>query len=188
MLTGTANFRVSEALDASGGSIPPQYADNAQKTLEVMQAIRSYLGRPITITSLYRSSARNEATSGASSTSQHLQALAADFDVSGMTNHEATAAILRGINEGRIPRLHEIITYETDHHVHIGIAAGGWLADMKALVKTATGYVQLTESKLASLVGSGVSATVKAVGQAPVTAVGTLAVIALLLIALRKLT
>lgn len=157
MLSGTRNFSVAEALAHSGGNIPALYQDNAQRVLEALQAIRDYISSvrgvdtPIAITSLYRSPSRNADTTGASSASQHLQAMAADFDVSGLTNHQATALILAGVAAGRIPKLHEVITYETDHHVHIGIAGNGWLADMKALVKTASGYAQLTEAKLAQL-------------------------------------
>ncbi len=171
-LVGTKNFPVQEALDASGGSIPSLYRANAQQVLEFLQAVRDYItqrtGRehPITITSLYRTAEHNAGTAGAAKDSQHMQALAADFDVDGLTNHEATALILQGQAAGAIPAFHQVITYEIDHHVHVGLAAGPWRADLQALVKTKAGeYVALTTQLLTQLVGQ---ATTFAAGLSPV--------------------
>lgn len=155
MLTGTAHFSVAEALNASGGAIPDALADNAQAVLEWLESARVYLGRPILLTSLYRSPAKNAATPGAANDSQHTEALAADFDVIGMVNHEAAAAIVAGIQDGSIPTPHQIITYTTDHHLHVGIAGEQWGADGTILLEVASGqYQALSYSQLAELAGS----------------------------------
>lgn len=151
MLTGTANFSVAEALNASGGSIPDELQDNAQSVLEWLQAARTYLGRPIIITSLYRSQAHNDTVPGHASNSEHLRALGADFDVLGLSNHQGLSRILDGVAAGSIPTYHQLITYTTDHHIHVGLAAESWPNDEQDLVKTASGYVALTADMLASL-------------------------------------
>lgn len=54
----------------------------------VLQPLRSYLKKPIRITSGYRSPRVNAAVSGSSTTSQHMKGQAADFQIDGMTNQQ----------------------------------------------------------------------------------------------------
>jgi hypothetical protein len=137
MLRATRNFSVAEALGASGGYIPPELENNAQAVLEWFQAARDWLGLPILITSLYRSPEHNASVSGAANDSQHMRALGADFVVVGLTNHDALARLLDGVEAGAIPTYHQLITYTTDHHVHVGLSGDGWPADEQELLKTA---------------------------------------------------
>lgn len=153
MLTGTAHFSIAEALDASGGSIPDALADNAQAVLEWLESARVYLGRPIIITSLYRSQAHNATVPGHASNSEHMQALGADFDVLGMTNSEALALLVQGVSLGAVPAYHQLITYTTDHHLHVGIAgsapdgSASWNADGQNLLETSVGeYATLSDA------------------------------------------
>lgn len=173
MLTGTPNFSVAEALRASDGYIPPELQDNAQSVLEWLQAARDAIAEsagvahPIIITSLYRSPEHNATVAGHANDSQHMRALGADFDVLGMTNHEATARILAASAAGLLPGFHQVITYTTDHHVHVGIAGESWPDDRQALLETAVGqYEVLTSERLASLVGDKVVAAEQLAGQA----------------------
>lgn len=52
----------------------------------ILEPIREHVGRPVKITSGYRSPALNAATPGASKTSQHVRGEAADFVVPGWTD------------------------------------------------------------------------------------------------------
>jgi hypothetical protein len=164
VLTGTRNFSVGQALRASGGSIPLEVQDNAQLVLEWLEAARAYLGgHPIIITNLFRTSYHNAEIAGHASNSQHLRALAADFDVLGLTNHAAAAAIVAGVQLGAIPSYHQLITYTTDHHVHVGLAAESWPDDEQLLLETAVGqYRALDVGELATLAQSATAVDVAA--------------------------
>lgn len=73
--------------------VPPEYHDNVQRLAEQLQALRDVVG-PITITSGWRSRAKNTKIGGATN-SQHLTAKAADFTVPGVSNKNVYCAILR---------------------------------------------------------------------------------------------
>lgn len=60
----------------------------------VLDPLREHLGRPVRVTSGYRSPAVN-ARVGGSSTSQHMRGEAADIKVDGLTNVEIATAIHR---------------------------------------------------------------------------------------------
>ncbi len=51
-----------------------------QETVDILEAVRNYFGKPITITSGYRTPSHNKAVGGASG-SQHVKGTAADFKV-----------------------------------------------------------------------------------------------------------
>lgn len=61
---------------------------NIVPTLRVVDDLREFFGRPITILSSYRSPAYNAAISGAASQSYHMQFLALDIAVSGVRPSE----------------------------------------------------------------------------------------------------
>jgi len=58
---------------------PPEIVENLMRLAASLEAVRSLLGGPLEISSGYRCAALNEAVGG-SSTSQHLQGLAVDFE------------------------------------------------------------------------------------------------------------
>ena len=60
----------------------------------ILQPLRDYLGKPIIITSGYRSPLVNSAIGG-SKTSQHVNGEASDFHVEGLTNQQIIDAIRR---------------------------------------------------------------------------------------------
>lgn len=58
---------------------PPEVVENLRRLAAGLESVRALLGAPLEISSGYRCPALNEAVGG-SSTSQHMQGLAADFE------------------------------------------------------------------------------------------------------------
>lgn len=76
----SANFRVKEFACTDGSD--PIFIDTELVT--VLQKIREYFGKPVTITSAYRTPTKNKACGG-STYSQHLYGRAADIRISGVS-------------------------------------------------------------------------------------------------------
>ena len=70
----------SETAEMSGidNTPPPEIVENLKRLAAGLEAVRALLGAPLEISSGFRCAALNEAVGG-SSTSQHVQGLAADF-------------------------------------------------------------------------------------------------------------
>lgn len=84
----TPNFKLGEFLQAGVHEAPPQWIlDNLYFLANRLQVVRDILGKPITITSGYRTSAHNKAVGGAPQ-SLHLSGMAADIVVPGMPARE----------------------------------------------------------------------------------------------------
>lgn len=99
MKVGTKNFTLQEftfsrvaRVHGIDNTLPEGLQENAQRTLEALQAIRDAIGRPIIITSGYRSPLLNDLVHGAPQ-SQHLYASAADIICPGVSNKELAQAI-----------------------------------------------------------------------------------------------
>ena len=75
----SANFTVAEFACKDGSD--PVFVDSSLAAL--LQKIRDHFGRPVVITSGYRTAAHNAAVGGSKS-SQHLLGRAADFHVEGV--------------------------------------------------------------------------------------------------------
>lgn len=73
------HFRVREFRCRDGSD--PIFVDDA--LVSILQKIREHFGKPLTITSAYRTPAHNK-TSGGAAYSQHLYGRAADFKVAGI--------------------------------------------------------------------------------------------------------
>lgn len=86
------NFNLGEFVKTSTGidNIPtPEAIENLKALVtNVLQPLRTYINKPIRITSGYRSPAVNAAVSGSSTTSQHMKGQAADIQIDGMTNQQ----------------------------------------------------------------------------------------------------
>lgn len=66
-----------------------------KRVAATLEQVRTLLGKPITITSGYRSPALNDLVPGSSDTSAHTQGWAADFKVAGMTPFQVCQAIMK---------------------------------------------------------------------------------------------
>ncbi|MDO5058767.1 MAG: D-Ala-D-Ala carboxypeptidase family metallohydrolase [Neisseria sp.] len=75
--------------------------ENIRYTAERLEAVRAYVGRPIIVTSCYRSEQVNRLVGG-SKTSAHRYGLAADCDAAGLTSAEFAAVLIKMRNEGRL--------------------------------------------------------------------------------------
>lgn len=94
----------------------PAIVENLRRVAAVLELVRALVGRPVTVSSGYRSPALNAAVGGARE-SAHLQGLAADITVAGMAPKDlAKAVITAGIEFDQL-------IYEGTW-VHIGLAAG----------------------------------------------------------------
>ena len=82
-------------------SAPPKAKwKNIVATLRIVDSLRSELGRPIVITSSYRSPAYNAAISGAAKKSQHMEFNALDIVVSGYSPKQVFDLLLAKRNKG----------------------------------------------------------------------------------------
>lgn len=119
-------FTLDEFVKTSTGleNIPPPEAVERLKLLvkNVLDPLRRYLGKPITITSGYRSPLVNANVIGSSTTSQHMKGEAADFKVSGMTNQQ----IIDAIRKLRLP-FDQVIDEQRGSSlwIHVSHAANG---------------------------------------------------------------
>ena len=82
----SANFTVAEFACKDGSD--PVFVDSSLAAL--LQKIRDHFGRPVVITSGYRTAAHNKSVGGAKS-SQHLLGRAADIQVAGVSVEDVAA-------------------------------------------------------------------------------------------------
>ena len=87
----------------------------------VLEAIRTHFGAPVTITSGYRTPAHNAATRGSSPRSQHLYGLAADIQVEG-----AAPAAVAAYAETLLPDAGGIGIYDTFTHIDVRSQKSRW--------------------------------------------------------------
>lgn len=96
------NFTLDEFVVTSTGidNIPgPNEIESLrQLTVNILQPLRDYFGKPLIITSGYRSPLVNAAIGG-SSTSQHTKGEAADFNIDGVSNE----AIVQAAKDLKLP-------------------------------------------------------------------------------------
>jgi uncharacterized protein YcbK (DUF882 family) len=85
----TKNFTLSEF-----GNVPDKYIDNIKEVAIQLQKVRDLLGKPIIITSGYRTPAHNQAVGGASN-SMHIYGKAADCHMSGVPLHKFLAYLIK---------------------------------------------------------------------------------------------
>ena len=76
----SANFKVREFACKDGTD--PVFIDS--ELVDVLQKIRTHFGKPVTITSAYRTPTRNKEVGG-ETYSQHLYGMAADIKISGVS-------------------------------------------------------------------------------------------------------
>ena len=97
----TPHFAWRELACKDGSQVPSDHRPNAVALCAELEVLRAELGRPIYITSGYRTPEHNRRVGGARS-SFHLTARAADIVVAGFLPGEVYATIERLIREGRM--------------------------------------------------------------------------------------
>lgn len=121
----TKNFNLKEFI-CKDGSVPQGLALQNIKTLaENLQILRDYLGKPIVVTSGYRSIKYNSKLPGASKVSQHLIGRAADIKVAGIPPQEVAKAIEHLIASGKMKQ-GGIGAYNTFTHYDIRGTRARW--------------------------------------------------------------
>lgn len=112
----STNFRVKE-FACSDGSDPIFIAPELVK---VLQKIRTHFGKSVTITSAYRTPARNKAVGG-TTYSQHLYGTAADIKVKGVTPKQVSQYA-----EKILHNCGGIGTYATFTHIDVRQTKARW--------------------------------------------------------------
>ena len=115
---------------------------NAKLLAQNAQAIRDYVGKPITVTSGYRPADKNSSVGG-SKTSQHIHGEAWDIVISGFTR-DMMDEISAKIREGEIilPNPCSQIIVETNQFgrswIHMGIKTYRWIEYNKEMLRAST--------------------------------------------------
>ncbi len=112
----SANFRVREFACTDGSD--PIFIDS--ELVNILQNIRNHFGKAVTITSAYRTPARNKAVGG-TTYSQHLYGKAADIKVKGVTPKKVSAYA-----ETLLKSCGGIGTYATFTHVDTRATKARW--------------------------------------------------------------
>lgn len=94
----------------------PAIVENLRRVAGVLEQVRALVGRPVIVSSGYRSPVLNAAAGGARD-SAHMQGLAADITVAGLAPKDLAKAIVKAGIE------FDQLIYEGTW-VHIGLAAG----------------------------------------------------------------
>lgn len=112
----SANFTAKEF--ACGDGSDPIFVSPSLVT--VLQKIRTHFGKPVRITSAFRTSNHNKGVGGASH-SQHLFGLAADIKVDGVTPSKVAAYA-----ETLLPKSGGIGRYKTFTHIDVRSTKSRW--------------------------------------------------------------
>lgn len=148
----TTNFDSSE-FDVNE-AVPAQYAANVVKLANVLQQFRDMTGSRVIITSCYRDPARNAATPGAVSDSQHITASAGDVEFLDMGQQQVAQMLVAAESAGNGPTGYsQCIFYTTDNHVHIGIVDPSVSSVGEKLVKYSDHYEELNTTNINDLSG-----------------------------------
>lgn len=112
----SANFKVREFACTDGSD--PVFIDS--NLVNVLQKIRAHFGKPVTITSAYRTPTKNKAVGG-TTYSQHLYGRAADIKVAGVSPKKVAAYA-----ETLLPKSGGIGTYSTFTHIDTRSTKSRW--------------------------------------------------------------
>ena len=103
---------------------PDKYLDRLKKLCKNLEIIRYQFGRPIRITSGYRSPENNKRVGGVKR-SQHLQGRAADFVIDGIDPREVALSVRELIHDGWLDQ-GGVGDYENFTHYDIRGRAARW--------------------------------------------------------------
>ena len=111
----STNFKVKEFACQDGSD--PIFIDS--ELVSVLQKIRNHFGKPVTITSAYRTPKHNKSVGG-TSFSQHLYGKAADIKVQGIAPKEVATYAETLLGEGGIG------IYNTFTHIDVRSTKSRW--------------------------------------------------------------
>jgi uncharacterized protein YcbK (DUF882 family) len=99
----TPNFSLNEFAchDLDRTPVPDDLMSNVQRLAKNLQVLRDYLGKPIRVTSGFRTQEHQEKV-GKAKASYHCRAMAADLKVAGLTPVQLHATIERLIADGKM--------------------------------------------------------------------------------------
>lgn len=112
----STNFRVREFACTDGSD--PIFIDS--DLVNVLQKVRTYFGKSVTITSAYRTPTKNKAVGG-TTYSQHLYGMAADIKVMGVSPKKVAQYV-----EKLLPNSGGIGIYSTFTHVDVRKTKARW--------------------------------------------------------------
>lgn len=112
----STNFKVKEFACQDGSD--PIFIDS--ELVEVLQKIRTHFGKPVAITSAYRTPSHNQYVGGATF-SQHQYGKAADIQISGISPKKVAAYA-----ETLLPRSGGIGIYKTFAHIDVRATKSRW--------------------------------------------------------------
>lgn len=112
----STNFRVREFACTDGSD--PIFIDS--DLVNVLQKVRTYFGKSVTITSAYRTPTKNRAVGG-TTYSQHLYGMAADIKVMGVSPKKVAQYV-----EKLLPNSGGIGIYPTFTHVDVRKTKARW--------------------------------------------------------------
>lgn len=95
------NFNLPEFASKDGAAFPDPVKINLATLAEQLEALRAHFGRPITITSGYRSAGHNVKIGGAKD-SYHVRGMAADIKITGIAPKLVFNAIELLIRSGKM--------------------------------------------------------------------------------------
>lgn len=118
-IPGTRHFSLSEFHSKDGQPVPVQYYGNLSFLMDQLEVIRREAGgKPVRISSGYRSPAHNKKVGGASH-SMHLRAAAADINIDGLTPPQVQKLVGDLMAAGKIHK-GGLGKYRTFTHYDIG--------------------------------------------------------------------
>jgi zinc D-Ala-D-Ala carboxypeptidase len=131
-----AELTISETAARRGINNTPdaKILANLKRLAGVLEQVRSMVGKPVNVTSGYRSPAVNKAIGGAVN-SAHMYGLAADINVNGWTPKQL-AVLIRDSN-----LQFDQVILEYDNWVHIGLSEDPPRNELLT-IRTGTGYMK----------------------------------------------
>jgi hypothetical protein len=132
---------------------PAELRPNVLATVALLERLRVTWGVPVKVNSVYRSAAENAATAGAASSSQHLDATAADVEPIGLPYATALGKVLNDFALHQ--RFGQFIHYDAESHFHIALPTRGKVGEI--LRRTSSEYLPVARGKAPASILAGLS-------------------------------